>query len=110
MKTRNLEIEGALLNKQELYNYLEKTASSHSVKQKSDKETYPIPRMKENYEIIKSVYNLLNEDVKIKIGIHPAGEWLLDNFYVIEEITKSIEKEMTLKKYTNFVGISNREI
>lgn len=110
MKTRNLNIEGALLNKQELYSYLEKTASRNTVKSKSDKNTYPIPRMLENYNIIKAVYNLLNENVKIKIGIHPAGEWLLDNFYIIEEITKSIEKEMTLKKYTNFVGIGNRKV
>ena len=46
--------------------------------------------------------------VKNKIQIHPAGEWLLDNFYVIEEVVRSIEKEMTLKKYKNFVGLSNR--
>ena len=108
MKTRNLNIEGALLNKRELYEHLEKIAGSHNVKAKSMKDTYPIPRMLENYNIIKAVYNLLNENVKSKITIHPAGEWLLDNFYAIEEAVKSIEKEMTLKKYTNFVGLSNR--
>lgn len=102
-----LNIEGALLNKQELYEHLEKIASTHNVKNRSDKGTYPIPRLLENYSIIKEVYNLLNEHVKMKIAIHPAGEWLLDNFYAIEEVTKSIEKEMTVKKYTNFVGIAN---
>ena len=102
-----LNIEGALLNKQELYEHLEKIASTHNVKNKSDKETYPIPRLLENYSAIKEVYNLLNEHVKLKISIHPAGEWLLDNFYAIEEVTKSIAKEMTMSKYTNFVGIAN---
>ncbi len=63
--------------------------------------------MLENYSVIKEVYNLLNENVKSKITIHPAGEWLLDNFYAIEEITKSIEKQMPLKKYKNFVGLAN---
>ena len=63
--------------------------------------------MLENYSVIKEVYNLLNENVKSKISIHPAGEWLLDNFYAIEEITKSIEKQMPLKKYKNFVGLAN---
>ncbi len=53
------------------------------------------------------MYNLLNEHIKQKIAIHPAGEWLLDNFYIIEEVTKSIEKELTLEKYTKFVGIAN---
>lgn len=110
MKTKNLAIEGALLNKLELYKHLEKVATTHNVTAVSLKNTYPVPRLLENYNIIKSVYNLLNENVKSKIAIHPAGEWLLDNFYAIEEITKSIEKQLTLKKYRNFVGISNRKI
>ena len=104
---RILNIEGALLNRQELYEHLEKIASTHNIKNNSDKTTYPIPRLIENYTIIKEVYNLLNRHVNLKISIHPAGEWLLDNFYIIEEITKSIEKEMTIKKYLNFVGIAN---
>lgn len=107
MRTRILSIEGALLNKQELYEHLEKVASTHNINQVSLKSTYPIPRLIENYNVIKAVYNLLNENLKLQITIHPAGEWLLDNFYIIEEVTKSIEKEMTLKKYTNFVGLSN---
>lgn len=102
-----LNIDGALLNENELYEHLEKIGSNHNIKNKSDKSTYPIPRLLENYSVIKEVYNLLNEHVKLKIAIHPAGEWLLDNFYAIEEVTKSIEKEMTVKKYTNFVGIAN---
>ena len=107
MTTKQLKLEGALLNKQELYEHLEKIASTHNTKIKSDKNTYPIPVLKENYQVIKEVYNLLNEHIKQKIAIHPAGEWLLDNFYIIEEVTKSIEKELTLEKYTKFVGIAN---
>jgi len=107
MTTKQLKLEGALLNKQELYEHLEKIASTHNTKIKSDKNTYPIPGLKENYQVIKEVYNLLNEHIKQKIAIHPAGEWLLDNFYIIEEVTKSIEKELTLEKYTKFVGIAN---
>lgn len=107
---RQLWVEGVLLNKQELYSYLEKLAASHTLCQKSNKDTYPIPRMMENYKVIKEVYNLLNENVKNKVQIHPAGEWLLDNFYAIEEVVKSIEKEMTLKKYKSFVGLSKRKV
>lgn len=63
--------------------------------------------MIENYKKIKSVYNLLNEHIKLGISIHPAGEWILDNFYIIEESVRQIEKEMTVKKYTNFIGIQH---
>ena len=96
---RVLNINGALLDKQQLEKYLEKVATNHNLKLKSDKNTYPIPRMLENYELIKQVYGLLNEHVKLGINIHPAGEWLLDNFYIIEENVKSIQKELTLKKF-----------
>ena len=108
MKTnRILSTKGAILDKYQLERYLEKLASDHVLKEKSDKNTYPIPRMKENFELITEVYNLLNEHIKLKIPIHPAGEWLLDNYYIIEETVKSIEKEMSLKKYTNLLGIAN---
>ena len=63
--------------------------------------------MLENYKIIEQVYNLLNEHLKLGISIHPAGEWLLDNIYIIEQTVKLIQKELTLKKYKNFVGIAN---
>lgn len=31
----------------------------------------------------------------------------MDNLYVIEEIVKNITKDLTLKKYKNFVSLSN---
>ena len=85
---RNLDIKGTVLDKGQLENYLEKMASDHVLQNKSDKDTYPIPKLKENFEIIEEVYNLLNEHIKLGLPIHPAGEWLLDNFYMIEETYK----------------------
>ena len=106
MKTKKiLNIEGEILNQEGLNKHLERIATTHNLKAKAEKETYPIGRMIENYEVIKEVYNILGEHVKLEMGIHPAGEWLLDNFYIIEEVVKSIQKELTLKKYTDFVGI-----
>ena len=90
MQYRNLMIKGAILGKSQLEDYLEKEASSHNLQNYSDKNTYPIPRLKENFEIISDVYNLLNEHAKLKIPIHPAGEWILDNYYVIDETVKNI--------------------
>ncbi|MBO5005706.1 MAG: hypothetical protein J6D03_10935 [Clostridia bacterium] len=104
---RVLNINGAVLNKNQLENYLQKVASSHILKNKSDKNTYPIPRVKENYEFINMVYILLNEHLKSNIPIHPAGEWILDNFYIIEKTVKTIIRDLSFKKYENFLGISN---
>lgn len=106
-KYRELHISGALLDKNQLSSYMEKLASSHNIKNSSSKDTYPIPMLKKDYEKILETYRLLNKHIKLGIKIHSAGEWLLDNFYVIEEIVKSIQKELTLKKYKNMIGLSN---
>ena len=106
-KNKILNIDGAILNTKELENHLEKLASNQSIKYKSSKLTYPIPRLIDNYKKIKEVYNMLNQHVKLGISIHPAGEWILDNFYIIEETVRMIEKQITMKKYKNFIGLQN---
>ena len=103
---KTLNIKGALLDKHQLENYLEKIASDHILQEKSNSETYPIKRLQENFKYIEETYEILNEHLKKGINIHPAGEWLLDNFYIIEETVKTISKELTLKKYKNLLGIA----
>ncbi|MFH2011203.1 MAG: glucoamylase family protein [Pseudomonadota bacterium] len=44
-----------------------------------------LTRLVENEELLIGVQNLLMEAVKANRRITPAGEWLLDNFYLIEE-------------------------
>ena len=100
-------IKGAVLDKYALSSYLEKLASDQIPMDFSDKRTCPINIMKQEFKYIEKTYNLLNEHAKLKITIHPAGEWLLDNFYLIEETSKIIEKEMTVSKYRNLNGIAN---
>ena len=106
-KYQKLNIEGAILDEEQLKKHLEKMAMQHTLRIKSSKSTYPVPLLLENYIKIKNIYNLLNEHIKLGINIHPAGEWILDNFYIIEESVRQIERELTLKKYINFVGIQN---
>jgi len=106
-ENKKLKITGTILEKNQLEKHLEKIAANHNTTSKSQKDTYPIPELIESFNTIEEVYELLNEHVKLGIGIHSAGEWLLDNFYIIEEAVKQIQKELTLNKYINFVGISN---
>lgn len=44
-----------------------------------------LKRLAENEKILLEVRNLLSDTLKSKRFITPAGEWLLDNFYLIEE-------------------------
>ncbi len=102
-----LNLKGALLDEYQLENYLEKIASDHILKDKSDKITYPIPRLEDNFKEITKTYELLNTHLKMGLHIHPAGEWLLDNYYTIEETVKMIAKDLSLSKYKNFVALAN---
>ena len=102
-----LKTKEAVLEKQELKKYLAKLASDNVVTKEPDIITYPIPRVKENWKYISLVYELLNKSIKLGIQIHPAGEWILDNYYIIDSISKTIIKDLSLKKYGKLPGLIN---
>lgn len=102
-----MSLKGIVLDKQQMKDYLESLASDQLLKEKSDKKTYPVPEMEKNFEYITRTYELLNKHLKYGITIHQAGEWLLDNYYVLEETVKSVKKDLPIKKYVNFIGISS---
>lgn len=51
-------------------------------------------RLSENEQLLFEVYNLLSDDVKSDQRITPAGEWLLDNFYLIEEQIRTAKQHL----------------
>lgn len=102
IKARNkriLNIRDASLTCEELEDHARKLAIEHFVSRKQDLLNWPIPRMNDNYSFILSVYKDLNEDIQKKRAIPSAAEWLLDNFYIIEEQVKSIRRDLVKKDY-----------
>ncbi|MEG2311020.1 MAG: hypothetical protein RSB76_03430, partial [Clostridia bacterium] len=56
---------------------------------------------KKNYNIILKTHELLENSYALKIPIHSAGQWLLDNMYIIEqefERIKDTKKTLRNKK------------
>ena len=53
-----------------------------------------LARLAENERLLLEVHNLLTEDVKTDRRIAPAGEWLLDNFYLIEEQIRTARRHL----------------
>ena len=78
-----LKTKDSVENKEDIKKNLEKLAANNIISNRGNLLTYPIKRVKENTKYIFLVYTLLNEHIKIGIPIHPAGEWLLDNYYII---------------------------
>ncbi len=102
-----LNTKEIVLDKKLLKEYLAKFAADSIIKDKSDINTYPIPRVLDNFEYISLIYTLLNQHVKLGIPIHPAGEWLLDNYYLIENTVKILQKTLSKSKYEKFPRIAN---
>ena len=53
-----------------------------------------LARLAENEGVLIGACNLLTEAVKANRRIAPAGEWLLDNFYLIEEQIRTAKRHL----------------
>ena len=53
-----------------------------------------LKRLAENKAVLIGVRHLLTEAVKANRRITPAGEWLLDNFYLIEEQIRTAKRHL----------------
>jgi cyclic beta-1,2-glucan synthetase len=53
-----------------------------------------LTRLAENEEVLIGVCTLLTAAVKTNLRIAPAGEWLLDNFYLIEEQIRTAKRHL----------------
>lgn len=98
-KRQNHMIRNASLTVEELEENARKLSISHTVSTKKHVLNWPVGQMNEDYKYILEVYRGLNVSVEAKRAVPPAGEWLLDNFYVIEEQVKSIRKDLNKKMY-----------
>lgn len=90
---------------EKMENFAKKLAINHNVIKSSNKKTYPLNKLKEDYEVISKTFDILTESVTKNVSIQPAGEWLLDNFYIIEEQYNSILNDLKLKEYIKLPAI-----
>lgn len=56
-------------------------------------------KMNKDFLSIYSIYKRLNDTKSDKSQMVPASEWLLDNFYIIEEHAKEIKRDFNKKTY-----------
>ena len=86
-------------------NYAKRLALEHNVQGKISKKFFPIIKMKENFEVIRKAYDVLTESVSLDVPIPPSGEWILDNFYIIEEQVNSIEDELKFSEFSKLPAV-----
>ena len=98
-KRKILHIRNASLTVEELESHARRMAIDHAITLKKSSLNWPIKRLNENYGMILNLYKELNEDTLLKKGVPPSAEWLLDNFYIIEEQVKMLRKDLNKKHY-----------
>lgn len=98
-KRRNIHIRDASLTVEELEEHVRNLSLEHAVSSKKNILNWPLKRMNENFIYISQAYEVLSVDIAQKSSLPPAAEWLLDNYYVIEEQVNGLRKDMSKKRY-----------
>lgn len=86
-------------------NFAKRLAIDHKVLEESNKLYFPLKFVSEDFKIIRDAYEILSESVTKNVPIPPSGEWLLDNFYIIEEQVNSIRNSLNLSKYKKLPSV-----
>jgi cellobiose phosphorylase len=81
---KRLPFRSELFTEEQLENHAKGIAARHILISEHPSEQL-LKRLAENEKILLEVHTLLTEEVKENNPISPAGEWLLDNFFLIEE-------------------------
>src|SRR5258708_24671208 len=62
--------------------------------------SFPIPdRLNGLTEFFQSAYQHFDEATKTQVSVSHAAEWLLDNFYVLEQAIHQVEENMPMDYY-----------
>jgi cyclic beta-1,2-glucan synthetase len=96
-KRRIINVRDIPLTVEELEGHARDIAVTHALYNRKNCVNWPIPRMNDNYAKILSTYQNLNEDLQKQLIVPDAAEWLLDNFYIIEERVKVLKRDTSKK-------------
>lgn len=102
-----LEIYDAILSNEELERHAADLVRLHVTGKKSKLYFSLEMRMNKNFKYIMSVYKHLNENSGEILRATPASEWLLDNFYIVEEQVKEISQSISKKYFYHLPRLKN---
>ena len=99
-------------NLEELKKYAKELANNHTVSEDGKLSKSYFPNIEEDNQVLVKTYKSIYEQVKAKQDVVPAAEWLLDNFYMIEEKIKELQhgfvkgyKNLPVLKSGSFKGL-----
>lgn len=87
-------------------NYAKKIAIEHKVSGRASFESFPKKGLVEDFAVITSANRILNECIQLDVTIPPSGEWLLDNYYLIEEQVNSVKGALKESEYLRLPAVN----
>lgn len=99
-KSEYVEINDTILGPEDLEKHAVELARNHVVDRGRRNSRWLIPRLNDNFSFISETYKALNDDIRNMFATDPAAEWLLDNFYIIEEQYRDIKKNLSKGYYS----------
>lgn len=88
----------SLLGPEDIEKHALEIAKSHVMEGKTRFPKWLVNRLGSSYKNILEVYKIINRETGGEIPLSPTAEWLLDNFYIIEEQVKNV-KQNFFKRY-----------
>lgn len=89
----SLPLRSEIYTEEQLGHHARILAKKHSLTSRQPSEQL-LKRLAENESILLEVHSILTDNVKQNNRIAPAAEWLLDNFYLIEEQVYTAKKHL----------------
>ncbi|PYG87272.1 cellobiose phosphorylase [Ruminiclostridium sufflavum DSM 19573] len=95
LQTFEFQIEDVVLSVDELEKHAENLAKAQDTEKRRHAMKRITKRIETKFQDIFLTYKRFNEDTSAGFSVPPAAEWLLDNFYIIEEQKGHIVRELS---------------
>src|SRR5271166_5447112 len=92
-------IRAELFGLERLEQHAESLAAAQTVRKEPQQGLPLIPRVLENGRVLLDSYRGIAQAIKEKQAITPAAEWLVDNFYIVEEQLREIRDDLPAGYY-----------
>ena len=92
-------IRAELFSVERLEQHAESLAAAQTVTIDSDEGRPLIPRVAENGRVLLEYYRATAKAIQQEHAITPAAEWLVDNFYIVEEQLREIRDDLPVGFY-----------
>lgn len=80
-------------------NFAKRLALEHKVSGKKNDKNFLIKELEKDFQNIRNAYKLLLISIDKGVPFSPSGEWILDNYYIVEEHANLVRESFNLKRY-----------